>query len=243
MKYKIEQITAVDESEALQVLTMAIVNDPGIVFFSPNAVKRVYHTMRMVNGMSWLLSDFGKKYMIKEKGKIVAIAMWVPPGESITNWRLLKTGFLLIPFIMGLRVFRGIMKFLDIATRLQEDLMKNRNHWYLYYLAVHPAHQRRGYGSAIISEILSESDKTQTPIFIQVLTEDGIRFFTKNGFHEVSKISFSENCIMSCMIREPLQKKTGAVKSNKNKSASPEKVLKPEPTRKPVGKKPIKKLK
>jgi len=208
MKYKVEPVLPADETETLQVLTLALVNDPGIVYFSPDAAKRVKHTLRMIQGMSGLLNAFGQKYLIRDKGKIVGSAMWVPPGKSINNWRLMKAGFFLIPFITGLSVFKRIMKFLDIATLLQEKNMKNQKHWHLVYLGVHPANQRRGLGKTLLSGILHESDKTQIPVFVQVFTSMAEKFLLKNGFQVVSRTRFSEHCIMNCMVRYPKPAKT-----------------------------------
>ncbi|MDH4263701.1 MAG: GNAT family N-acetyltransferase [Spirochaetia bacterium] len=227
MKYKVEEISDKYEKEAIQVLSMSFVNDPGIAFFSPNPVKRMHHTIKMVSGMSGILNSFGKKFMIKTNDKIAAVAMWVPPGKNINNWRLIKAGFILIPFVMGLRVFRKIMMFLDIAMRLQEEHMENRDHWHLFYVGVNPASQRNGYGKAVISEILGESDKTKIPVFVQVFTEEGQRFFKKNGFEIISKTKFSEDCIMNCMIREPKQKYPQRVKPDAKKISSKKVISKP----------------
>jgi len=243
MKYKIEPISKSDEQEALQILTVSFVNDPSIVFFSPDAAKRLSHTMRMVRSISGILQIFGKKYAIKDNGKIVAVAMWIPPGKSIHNWLLIKAGFFLIPFIMGLRVFQRVIKFLDIASIIQEEHMVHREHWHLFYIAVHPAYQQQGYGSAIISNILAEADQSNTPVFVQAFTQAGAKFLGKNGFQVVSKTKFSKDCIMICLIREPNQKKTGRLKPDVKKSVPVRKTTKSPKPEKPAKAVKVKKTK
>ena len=207
MSKNIEKISASDESECRQLITLTQVNDPGIMFFSPDAAKRVYHTMRMITAVSSLLNKFSHKYMIKDKNKVAAIAMWIPPGKMFSNWDFIRAGFLLIPFIMGMRVFRQIIKFLDIAIRLQEEHMKNREHWHLFYMAVHYSYQRQDYGQKVLSNIIHESDRTGKPIFVQVFTEEYVNFYQKIGFKLLSRTKFSDQCIMNCMIREAFEKR------------------------------------
>lgn len=229
MKTVIKKISPEKESEAVRTVAQAIVNDPGICYFLPQAAKREHQTTRMVRSISSIMEKSGQKYLIEENNKVVAVAMWLPPGKEISNLALIKKGFLLVPFVMGLRVFIQFMKFLDFTSILQEKHMQNRKHGHLFYLTVHPSYQRKGFGKKILSAVLQDCDKKQAPVFLQTFTAKGVKFFQKNGFQLISEMEFSKDCIMHCMIREP--RPAGKTETKKALKQTPQKTKKKTPAK------------
>jgi len=187
---------------AVQLIAQSFADDPGIVFFSPNPAKRRLHTLKLINAISGILEKFGEKYIILHKNRVIAVTMSIPPGRQISVLSMIQSGFLFIPFFLGLRTFNKVMKFIDFSWKLREDHMAGREYWHLFYLAVHPEYRRKGYGKLILSNILDHAAKDKKPVFLQTFTEEGIKFFKKNSFKTVSETIFSEKCTMRCMIRD-----------------------------------------
>lgn len=124
-------------------------------------------------------------------------ALWIPPERSrlSSGERFFET-LSLLPEGIGA---------LGRGARLN-SLMASRHpsepHWYLNTLAVRPAAQQRGYGSALIEPGLAEADAAGLPAYLETQREANIPFYRRFGFELVDKVSLRDSPPMWLMWRE-----------------------------------------
>lgn len=125
-------------------------------------------------------------------------ALWFPPGtlELSRRERLAEVVSLLPEGVDSLG--RG--------GRWEELLGRHhprRPHWYLQTLAVAPAAQRRGVGSALIEPGLARADAERLPAFLETQREANIPFYRRFGFELTEEISLPDSPPLWLMWREP----------------------------------------
>ena len=203
MKPKVEKIKAHNENHALEVLIRSLMDDPTKVWYFPEITDRIPHATWIISRMSRVLAEYDHKYALVDGGKIVAVAMWIPPGKAISYLQMLRHGLMYLPFRVGLGTFLTIMSSLNKSEEVQKNIMEGRKHWQLFYIGVDPNHQRKGYGSMLLEPIFEMADQKKDPIFLQNFTVENTNFYQKNGFVIKSLHDFGSNRLMRNMLREP----------------------------------------
>ncbi len=62
-------------------------------------------------------------------------------------------------------------------------------HWYLGTLGVHPRHQGRGIGSALLGAWLAEVDREPHPVYLETDSEENVPFYARAGFEVAERLS------------------------------------------------------
>jgi ribosomal protein S18 acetylase RimI-like enzyme len=79
-----------------------------------------------------------------------------------------------------------------------------RPHYYLQTLSIDPAHQRRGYGSALMAPMLERCDAEGMPAYLETQRESNIPFYRRFGFAEREPIGLADSPPLWPMWREPV---------------------------------------
>jgi len=72
-----------------------------------------------------------------EGGRLLAVALFHPPGEHVSAWRSLRAGFWRMPFAAGLVATQRIVHTFGVADRFKASLLAGEPHFYLDTLGVH----------------------------------------------------------------------------------------------------------
>jgi len=75
-------------------------------------------------------------------------------------------------------------------------------HWYLQTLAVAPAAQRRGVGTALVAPGLARADAEGMPVFLETQRESNIPYYRRFGFELTEEISLPDSPPLWLMWRE-----------------------------------------
>lgn len=76
-------------------------------------------------------------------------------------------------------------------------------HWYLGILGVEPTQRKKGYGSALIEQILSICDRHNQLAYLEASSLANVPFYEKHGFEVIGKIQVDNSPNMFPMIRYP----------------------------------------
>jgi ribosomal protein S18 acetylase RimI-like enzyme len=118
------------------------------------------------------------------------IAAWLPPGETDMPWhKILRAGALSLLF----KVKPSILMRLPQLFTASVDIRKRHisfPHWYLSLLCVAPEHQKKGYGSALLSHMLTRIDSEHLPCYLETTEGKNVSFYERHGFRvlETGKI-------------------------------------------------------
>jgi ribosomal protein S18 acetylase RimI-like enzyme len=76
-------------------------------------------------------------------------------------------------------------------------------HWYLPMIGVDPAHQRQGYGSALLEHTLLACDRDHKPAYLESSSPRSIPLYKQHGFELVGTIQVGSSPPLFPMLRRP----------------------------------------
>lgn len=145
--------------------------------------------------------DFARRYdLIFTTDDRQAAAVWYPPTARPTLWQSLVMTWRLAGVIPLTRRLPGQLLFWERI----EHLRPQTPHYYLRLLAVAPALQGRGIGSALLQPILARCDRDRVPAYLETDTAANVRFYERHGFRVRQRIPLpgTQDQVMT-MWREP----------------------------------------
>ena len=87
----------------------------------------------------------------------------------------------------------GLILSLQLLKREKElsKILPKEEYCHLWFIAVEPEYQAKGYGAEMLSFIKQECKQKQYPIFLETSNPNNIMFYEKNGFKMYKKIRLS----------------------------------------------------
>ncbi len=76
-------------------------------------------------------------------------------------------------------------------------------HWYLPLIAVDPAQQGRGLGSALLRHALEISDRDKLPAYLEATSPRSRPLYERHGFEAIGEIQVADSPPMWPMLRKP----------------------------------------
>lgn len=147
--------------------------------------------------------SYGEAYTTPE---ITGVIFTLPPGHTkISLWEYVQNGFLLTPFLLGFRNYKRSMACEDFVGRTQENLLKNRAHYYLWGLAVDTRQKAKGIGTALMQPVLAKADAQKMPIYLETHDERNVKYYQRYDFDLIHKAVIPKYDLpIWCMLRESL---------------------------------------
>lgn len=204
---RLMEIVGLDRSQlrkAADVAAAAFYAYPMFALVFPDPRRRTRY-------LSWYLRNvlncalrYGEVYTTPD---IRGVAFALPPGHTrISIWEYIRSGFLPTPLVLGIRDYSRSMKYLALAEHIQEELTRNRPHYYLWGLAVEPSQQRQGIGEALLTSVLAKADALSVPVYLETHVRNNVRYYQKRGFDLVRAVDPQEHEFpIWCMLREPTE--------------------------------------
>ena len=119
-------------------------------------------------------------------GGTAGAALWLPPEtHEMSFWRMLRSGMLRTPRILGRAAFRRLNAGSHALDAARERLMP-AGAVYLWIIGVDPAYQGRGQGAATIEPGLERVDAARVPAYLETHTERNLAFYARHGFEVVT---------------------------------------------------------
>ncbi len=169
-----------DRKCAAGVYARAFFNYPEMVSHWPDPKRRGRY-------LEWYLGcaiNYGIRYgEVYTTPDVAGLAIWLPPGHTqFSIWRFIRSGFLLTPFLMGIRrSFTEVMREGDVLQKAHAEIAPGP-HWYLWGLAVDPEQQGRGIGTVLMQPVMQRADAQQLLCYLETHDEKNVAFYLKRGF-------------------------------------------------------------
>ena len=119
-------------------------------------------------------------------------SLWHPPGVEFDNSALEPT----FEYIPSDRI--------DVVVKFFEEFEKYHleDAWYLAFIAVDPAQQRKGIGSFLLKEALQMIDERGDKAYLEASNEQNKALYERHGFVEIGRVQFEDSPPAFPMIRE-----------------------------------------
>lgn len=194
----VRKATQLDKEQCITTLARAFNEDPVINWFirqdkkRDNAFKLFFEI-----AFCYLTIPFDQVYM---SGCGNAAALWSPPGK----WKLGAFDQLrLLPDYVKAFNYKRLLKVIPPIQKMQA-LHPEFPHYYLFVLGVRPEMQNRGFGSALMREVLMKCDSEKIPAYLEATSPSNRDLYLRHGFKVIRKFSLSTSGPdMWFMLREP----------------------------------------
>jgi GNAT superfamily N-acetyltransferase len=185
MNHRIEKLSEADLLLAAQALTNAFMNDPLQQYVFPDDAVRKIRSIPHFEAVVRYGVLFGEVYTTEDYGGAV---VWLRPGETlVTPEKAEKSGLASLPATIGDAEFTRFISVLDFADQFHKQDMP-APHWYTMVIGVDPAFQGKGYGSSLLSPILKEAEKTNTPVYLETAQPKNVSFYQHMGFRLIREV-------------------------------------------------------
>ena len=166
-----------DEGAAINTIVLAFSSDPMARWCWPSADQYLV-------SMPALARAFGGNAFLHDSAHCsddhAAAALWLPPGVEPDEHAMLE----LIEH--------------TVAPSLQADLFgvleqmgayhPEEPHWYLPLIGVDPAHQGKGYGSALLQYALEKCDRDRMKAYLESTNPRNVPLYERYGFEAIGTI-------------------------------------------------------
>ncbi len=119
-------------------------------------------------------------------------SLWHPPGVEFDNSALEPT----FEYIPSDRIEVVVKFFEEFEKYHPEDA------WYLPFIAVDPAQQRKGIGSFLLKEALQMIDVRGDRAYLEASNEQNKALYERHGFVAIGRVQFEDSPPAFPMIRE-----------------------------------------
>ena len=182
----------------VETMVSAFVDDPVMTWGVPDAQRRPEILRAFFEITVDVYQPYGELYITDPTP--AAGAVWVPPGcqpfgeeaEQLVAWYVEATE-------------ENSERFLA-ATELMDECHPQEPHDYLFFLGTRPEWQSRGFGSALLREVLDRCDREARPAYLEASSEGNRRLYARHGFEVTGEIKLPDGPTMWPMWREPNQR-------------------------------------
>jgi ribosomal protein S18 acetylase RimI-like enzyme len=177
-------------------LADAFRDDPMMTWIYPDAATRPEMLPAFMRVAIDIAFPHGHVYATAGNG---AAALWSPPDVDLFDDDAVSKMFTLLGEQLGDRsadVGTGLMK---ITAEHPHD----EPHFYLFVLGTASAHQSKGLGSALVSDVLERCDRQGMGAYLESSNIRNVPFYERHGFKVMSEIEVSDDFVARPMWRDP----------------------------------------
>lgn len=188
----VRSVTAAERDRALATMTLAFSNDPMSRWVWPDAPT--YFSVFSEFTMAFGGAAFGHG-CAEISGEFAGAALWLPPGIQPDRERMGEISAATSP-----------PHVLDEIGHVMEQvaaLEPTEPHWYLPLIGVDPAHQGRGFGSALLAHAAERLDREGALAVLESSNPRNIPLYERYGFRILGEAHYGSSPTLVPMVREP----------------------------------------
>ena len=187
------------KKEAAGVCARAFFNYPMMVHYLPDEGTRMKVLEWYLGGMLNYALRYG---LVEATADLSGVACWLPPDQTLlSTWRLLRSGFLVMPLKFGRKQYRIAEKCDEYVTQIHKSLLP-QPHWYLWSLTVDPPFQGKGVGEKLTRAGLERVDRDGLPCYLETHLDRNVGYYQRFGFKVAKAAEIpGENLPFWAMIR------------------------------------------
>ena len=120
-------------------------------------------------------------------------ALWLPPGLMPDEERVAET--------LQATIAAEIIEDVFAVFEKMDEFHPDEPVWYLPLIAVDPAHQGKGIGSALMKEALTRCDSAKLPAYLESSNPRNISLYERHGFETMGQIQVGNSPVVTPMYR------------------------------------------
>jgi ribosomal protein S18 acetylase RimI-like enzyme len=180
-----------DAGRCIDVLTLAFAHDPAVRWLYPDPADYLHFFPQFAYAFGGAALGRHTAYLVNG----CAAALWLPPGTHPDE-------ALLRDLIHRSAPAKNRDAAFDLFNQM-DRYHPQEPHWHLPLIGVDPAHQRRGYGSALLRHALRKCDEQRALAYLEATSPDNVALYERHGFTVVGVIQAKDSPPLFPMLRKP----------------------------------------
>lgn len=177
---------------AVESLVVAFSADPVLRWVYPESARYIEHFPELVRTVAGRAFEAETAQVADSH---VGTALWLRPDAVLDEEALSD----LVTRSVATERHEQVFAFLE-----QMGLQHLREpHWYLPFIGIDPAYQRRGLGSVLLARGLVRCDRDGLPAYLEASTPANRRLYERHGFEATGEIQAGSSPPMWPMVRRP----------------------------------------
>lgn len=195
------QLNLSDLDQAVDVISLAFVNDPLCAYMLPNLHTRLKTLKKFFHAYGTIYIGNRRGYGVGEPLK--GVSFWLEPSQQDISVSI-KSLSIFIPILfthypIGYFHSRTILK----RTDQLHQKYASEAHYYLDNLAVLPAEQGKGISSQLIRPVLARADAQDLPAYTDTVTAGNVPLYQHFGFQVMEECEVEKTGITVWALRRP----------------------------------------
>jgi ribosomal protein S18 acetylase RimI-like enzyme len=195
----VRKATSADVGQLGRTMGRAFQDDPAMSWAVPNAERRRRHLARYFELLTErIYLPKGEVYLTQDG---TAAALWTPPDR----WQVSTMATLpLFPIMLRAcrQDFPRAMRMLNLMERKHHEQVEP--HYYLAFIGTDPASQGKGYGTAVLSQMLERCDREGIPAYLESSSIRNQALYYRHGFEVLEDLHWpGDGPPFSLMWRKP----------------------------------------
>jgi ribosomal protein S18 acetylase RimI-like enzyme len=184
--------TRAEEAAVVDVITLGFSADPMARWSFPDPRTYLTQMPRLVRAFGGKAFDEGSAYCVEG---YAGAALWLPPGVEPDTEQLGAIIESHVPAHAQADA-NGVFEQMGVFHPTEP-------HWYLPLIAVDPARQGQGHGSALLREALARCDRDGLLAYLESSNPRNISLYKRHGFEVMGTIQVGSSPTLTPMSRKP----------------------------------------
>ena len=178
-----------DRDRVISTIVMGFATDPFGRWFWPEA-KQYLSSGPAFDALGGGAIDAGAAFVTEN---FEGAALWLPPGIAPDEEEFERQ--------LEMTVSPDMMEEVLAVFEKMDEYHPEEDVWYLPLIAVDPAHQCRGLGSALMKAALLRCDEQGLPAYLESSNPRNITLYERHGFEVLGEIQIGSSPVVTPMLR------------------------------------------
>ena len=187
---KVKTATSADKAAAVDTVVLAFAADPIARWCWPDAHQYLTAMPRFTVAFGGGAFVHGSAHCTED---LAAAALWLPPSVQPDDQMLGQ----IVEETSSPAIRSDLFEMLEQMGKFHP----HEPHWYLPLIGVDPAHQGRGYGSALLTHALRQCDRDQLPAYLESTNPRNTPLYQRHGFKVIGRIQVGSSPPLVPMLR------------------------------------------
>jgi ribosomal protein S18 acetylase RimI-like enzyme len=202
LKGDIVRLSKKQIGQAAAMLTRAFSDDPKLTHIMPDIAVKKELSQHLFEFELQYGMNYGDVYTTSPA--VEGVAVWLPSTKSeITFWRAFRSGGRVLQKRLGKKIMDRVMSFSTAVDTLHKKHAPYP-HYYLFFIGVDPAYQKKRVASRLITPMLGWLDMQKIPCYLNTQNENNIGLYEHYGFQVIEQLVLPDSGIVhTAMLRKP----------------------------------------
>lgn len=187
---EVKVFTRDERDKALDIFTLAFVDDPVMRWFMAEAGPYLKHLGAAQAALGGRALDHGTAYYLED---MAGAAFWLPPCVSVDEEAMGAFVTAAVP--------EKLMGDLGGVVEQMGTYHPQEPHWYLAVLGIDVHRQGKGLGSVLMKHALARVDREGATAYLESSNPRNIPFYERHGFEVIGRIQSGASPVVTPMLR------------------------------------------